>query len=234
MLAAESCGATHICIFIRRSILEEHAAVTGVRSDWVATGEMAKVTVANKGAAAICLRLCGVSLVFVTAHLPAHATPDGLRNRNRDYHRIDSELRCENSGRNSCQNAHAVSCSRIVQMSSPAPRRARIDCNSVPVIGNSGCFASCSGERCGAAPRGRLTDRFDGVFWMGDLNYRINGTRAVVDQLLERKDMAVLRSNEELVSASSLWPTSFRLQGHGQVYRVSSNLSSSLFGARSG
>ncbi len=31
----------------------------------------------------------------------------------------------------------------------------------------------------------RVTERFDRVFWLGDLNYRINGTRDMVDLLLK-------------------------------------------------
>jgi hypothetical protein len=31
----------------------------------------------------------------------------------------------------------------------------------------------------------RVSDRFDRVFWFGDFNYRINGTRAMVDTLLK-------------------------------------------------
>ena len=30
----------------------------------------------------------------------------------------------------------------------------------------------------------RVTDRFDRVFWLGDMNYRINGLRRMVDKLI--------------------------------------------------
>lgn len=37
---------------------------------------------------------------------------------------------------------------------------------------------SCSvGRKC-------VSDRFDYSFWFGDLNYRINGTRKMIDNLL--------------------------------------------------
>jgi hypothetical protein len=31
----------------------------------------------------------------------------------------------------------------------------------------------------------RVSERFDRVFWLGDFNYRINGTREMVDALLK-------------------------------------------------
>jgi hypothetical protein len=31
----------------------------------------------------------------------------------------------------------------------------------------------------------RVSDRFDRVFWLGDMNYRVNGTRDMIDRLLK-------------------------------------------------
>jgi endonuclease/exonuclease/phosphatase family metal-dependent hydrolase len=43
-----------------------------------------------------------------------------------------------------------------------------------------------------------LSERFSNVIWMGDLNYRVNGNREVVDVLLERNMMEVLIANDQL------------------------------------
>eukprot|EP00276_Gloeochaete_wittrockiana_P003554 CAMPEP_0184658458 /NCGR_PEP_ID=MMETSP0308-20130426/25471_1 /TAXON_ID=38269 /ORGANISM="Gloeochaete witrockiana, Strain SAG 46.84" /LENGTH=566 /DNA_ID=CAMNT_0027097447 /DNA_START=81 /DNA_END=1781 /DNA_ORIENTATION=+ len=46
-----------------------------------------------------------------------------------------------------------------------------------------------------------ISDRFDRIFWMGDLNYRVNGNRAAVDELLRRFDTIgreVLLANDQL------------------------------------
>ncbi len=43
-----------------------------------------------------------------------------------------------------------------------------------------------------------LLDGFAHIFWAGDLNYRINGTRAVVDVLLEKEMHEVLLNNDQL------------------------------------
>lgn len=41
---------------------------------------------------------------------------------------------------------------------------------------------------------GLLTDRFEVVFWCGDLNYRVNGTRDEIFQLLHQKKHKVAHS----------------------------------------
>mmetsp|Transcript_6208 Transcript_6208/g.12315 ORF Transcript_6208/g.12315 Transcript_6208/m.12315 type:complete len:487 (-) Transcript_6208:42-1502(-) len=43
-----------------------------------------------------------------------------------------------------------------------------------------------------------LCNSFDHVFWSGDMNYRINGTRSVVDALLEKEMHEVLLNNDQL------------------------------------
>jgi len=45
-----------------------------------------------------------------------------------------------------------------------------------------------------------VSDRFDRVFWSGDLNYRINGNRRIVDHALKREMYEVLRSNDQLLT----------------------------------
>jgi hypothetical protein len=46
-----------------------------------------------------------------------------------------------------------------------------------------------------------LLSSFDHVFWAGDMNYRINGTRQVVDKLLEKDMYDVLVNNDQLTLA---------------------------------
>ncbi|KAJ3232867.1 inositol polyphosphate 5-phosphatase [Chytriomyces hyalinus] len=45
-----------------------------------------------------------------------------------------------------------------------------------------------------------LKQKFDHIFWFGDLNYRINGTRSMVDLLLKRNDQEVMLSNDQLIA----------------------------------
>ncbi|KAJ3072099.1 inositol polyphosphate 5-phosphatase [Podochytrium sp. JEL0797] len=43
-----------------------------------------------------------------------------------------------------------------------------------------------------------IQDQFDGLFWFGDLNYRVNGTRTMVNHWIERKERDVMLSNDQL------------------------------------
>ena len=60
----------------------------------------------------------------------------------------------------------------------------------------------------GKEPAKRVTDRFDCCVWLGDLNYRIEANRRVVDALLKKKDrsaaMEALRANDQLIRQKSL------------------------------
>eukprot|EP00656_Telonema_subtile_P055525 TRINITY_DN8629_c0_g1_i1.p1 TRINITY_DN8629_c0_g1~~TRINITY_DN8629_c0_g1_i1.p1 ORF type:complete len:290 (-),score=46.59 TRINITY_DN8629_c0_g1_i1:58-927(-) len=47
------------------------------------------------------------------------------------------------------------------------------------------------------------SDRFDCVFWSGDLNYRINGNRGMIDHLLTEHMAEVLRNNDQLTQEMS-------------------------------
>ncbi|KAI9341434.1 Endonuclease/exonuclease/phosphatase [Obelidium mucronatum] len=43
-----------------------------------------------------------------------------------------------------------------------------------------------------------IIDQFDCMFWLGDLNYRVNGTRRIVDALISRKDQDIMLGNDQL------------------------------------
>ncbi|KAG5458185.1 MAG: hypothetical protein BJ554DRAFT_1641, partial [Olpidium bornovanus] len=44
----------------------------------------------------------------------------------------------------------------------------------------------------------RASERFEYVFWMGDLNYRVYGTRPIIDNLLSTRRLEVLLANDQL------------------------------------
>jgi hypothetical protein len=50
----------------------------------------------------------------------------------------------------------------------------------------------------GSAPL--CTDRYERVFWLGDLNYRVAGNRAMIDALIRQNMLEVMRSNDQLVN----------------------------------
>ncbi len=45
-----------------------------------------------------------------------------------------------------------------------------------------------------------LVERFDRVFWFGDLNYRINGNRKMVEDLIRKAYNEVLVANDQLMT----------------------------------
>jgi len=45
-----------------------------------------------------------------------------------------------------------------------------------------------------------LTEKFDHVFWMGDLNYRVYGNRAIVDACIRKGFWEVMIANDQLTS----------------------------------
>lgn len=47
-------------------------------------------------------------------------------------------------------------------------------------------------------PSRDVTDGYDYVFWFGDLNYRVNGTRKMIDSLISQKMHEVLLANDQL------------------------------------
>ena len=54
--------------------------------------------------------------------------------------------------------------------------------------------------------RNSLLSSFDQVFWAGDMNYRINGTRQVVDVLLERNLHEIMVNNDQLTLSRKFCP----------------------------
>jgi hypothetical protein len=54
------------------------------------------------------------------------------------------------------------------------------------------------------APSSTVHRRFDRLFWVGDLNYRLEGNRRVVEALIESRQMEVLRALDQLNRERSL------------------------------
>jgi hypothetical protein len=148
MVCAETLGATHLMVLVRKSVIRAAGGLSSVRSATLATG-IGNV-VGNKGGVGICLRLYGTSMLFVSSHLAAGQNKS--KERNADFHRINTEL--------------PLSC-------------------DVPSTHDPGTA---------------LSDRFDMVFWLGDLNYRIDGNRGVVEKLIRKNAEAALRNNDQLLN----------------------------------
>ena len=107
----------------------------------------------------------------MTAHLPAHQTEKGLAARNHTYHLIDRNLRlrCELPAGGGGGGGAVKEQVRLL-----APGEAEQEeqtGEATPPRGPGGGGVGPAG--------GFLSERFESVIWLGDMNYRINGNRAV-------------------------------------------------------
>lgn len=151
MVCADTIGATHLMVMVRKNIKSTAAGVSCVRSATLATG--VGNVVGNKGAIGICMRIYGTSVLFVSSHFAA--SHGKVKQRNADFKRINEEL--------------PISCA--------------IPSKHEEVV---------------------LSDRFDIVFWLGDLNYRIDGNRSAVEKLVHKRADAALRNNDQLLNQRAL------------------------------
>ncbi|GLE02851.1 hypothetical protein PINS_up011715 [Pythium insidiosum] len=127
----------------------------------------------NKGGVGIAFNIGRTSFAFVNCHFDAHQ--HNVSKRNANFHRINRELRLQATSENSSPSRTATSSWKSTRGSLGGARRSTA-----------------------TAPT-TIADAFDHVFWYGDLNYRINGTRRMIDRLLLHQQHAVLRFNDQLL-----------------------------------
>ena len=128
--------------------------------------------IGNKGGIGISFKINNKSFCFVNAHLFPHVS--GVTKRISEYQRISITL-----AKHADDNQQLGR--RFFQNVIRKPRRNVNKVNPVSVD----CTKS-------------LTDKFDFVFWAGDLNFRTNGTRAIVDGLLKASLLDILLHNDQL------------------------------------
>lgn len=174
-LAQQTLQAIHIVVFVRARLFPychhiEHGAVaTGIGS-----------VMGNKGGVAIGFDIGATSLLFINAHFAAHQ--NAVAQRNDDYHKILSKLDFKAKLRVSRAQAAAA---------------ANGAANPAVVAAAAAAFSDAGRDR----ERRReecVTSRFDRVWFMGDLNYRVGGNRRMVDALVARNMIEVMLANDQL------------------------------------
>ncbi|GMF14933.1 unnamed protein product [Phytophthora fragariaefolia] len=180
LVASHALTAIHNIVFVHSSLLP---LLGNIQSDAVATGLGNQL--GNKGGVGISFTVGCTSFAFINSHFEAHQR--NVAKRNGNFHRINHELKLSPTG--------ALSSPSSFVAVSPTPGgpglsglgRTSANRFSIPTVGGSGA----GGKRT-------VSERFDRVFWYGDLNYRINGTRRMVDTLLLRNQHEVLLANDQL------------------------------------
>ncbi|KAI9355376.1 Endonuclease/exonuclease/phosphatase [Zopfochytrium polystomum] len=123
----------------------------------------------NKGAVAIGFELFSASLVFVNSHLPAHQ--DQTDERNAGFHAICADL-------------------FLFPLSDKALRRK-----------NAKAITVAEGFTTDPLPpkrRKKKIEQYKFIFWFGDLNYRVNGTRGMIDRLISQERLEIMIHNDQL------------------------------------
>lgn len=201
--------ATHLAIYVHEALLD---LISDIKSYVVATGICD--TLGNKGGIGISLRVGMSTFCFLTAHLSAHQGQ--VERRIAEFHKITKEINnaffCEGDRNhnvkthNTCKAGSTDSSSKLTSS---------VENTDVLLLQNEALQDSYSDESfCDESdtdvypydsegPSVReiqmnFLDRFDFVFWAGDFNFRIFGTRNIVDSLLLDERHDVLFSYDQL------------------------------------
>ena len=202
-VGSQTLCALHIAVFVRTSLLP---LVSNVQVAHVANG-LGNGTIGNKGAVALAMCVGRTSFLFINAHFAAHQTK--VEQRNADFARIDTMLPlCPQKPKHAVtvdggaalpptpsadgteEQAAAAAAAAAVSAATPAAGTVPSAIAIVPDSPSPGAAtaAAAASSAAAAASSSSASARFDRAFWFGDLNYRVNGNREMVDALLAPAD----------------------------------------------
>ncbi|KAE9339748.1 hypothetical protein PF008_g11420 [Phytophthora fragariae] len=179
LVASHALTAIHNIVFVHSSVLP---LLGNIQSDAVATGLGNQL--GNKGGVGVSFTVGVTSFAFINSHFEAHQR--NVAKRNSNFHRINHELKLSPSGAPTSPTSSAAVTPNPGGTGLNGLGRTSANRFSIPAVG------------AGAGSKRTVSERFDRVFWYGDLNYRINGTRRMVDTLLLRNQHEVLLANDQL------------------------------------
>jgi len=205
VIRSHSLQASHIILFVHKSIGH---LISNVQSLAVATG--LGDTLGNKGGIGVTLSIANSSFIFINAHLGAHQ--HATVRRTNEFRRISSEMSnlmllqqrndSETSGSSEIPDLDETATStNHHHMFTDADRSSIVE--DVDLLDDGDIYYPSRQHsddlRTDSGPETNpLIDNFDYVFWFGDLNFRINGTREVVDGMLENHMHDALLCNDQL------------------------------------
>eukprot|EP01135_Chromosphaera_perkinsii_P000298 Nk52_evm67s62 gene=Nk52_evmTU67s62 len=196
MLAGKTLGQIHICVFVSKFL---RPYITQVQTSSVSTG-IGNV-VGNKGGVGVTFNFHKTSFLFISSHFAAHQGK--VKERNEDFRRIMKELSFPCLGPKSRRGTGPTR--NFAEGKDFNPRKARRALSDPEACkGLQHCRTSVVQDRgvhknkLQFNGKDDLSDYVDHFIWMGDLNYRIDGNRSVVDSILEKEMFEVLRENDQL------------------------------------
>ena len=151
----------------------------------------------NKGGIALTFTLAeSTSFCFVNAHLSAHQ--HATIRRTNEFRRISTHIVERILQKTNSEVSESASNSS--RSSSDEDHHEDVDLTGDgDILMPEECYSSSDDLRTDSGPQlNPLIDVFDQVFWFGDLNFRINGTRECVDGMLDNHMFDALLCNDQL------------------------------------
>ena len=200
VIRSHSLQASHIIIFGHKSIIN---LVSNVRSNAAPTGIAEKM--GNKGGVGVSMSIGDSTFVFINAHLAAHK--HATQHRIQEFGRISSDMAsklCQKGdiGTSDSASSNYHDCldhDSNEYIDDPAAESHLLDDGDIVPHPPDLFRPSSSLNGDNRLISNPLIGAFDKVFWFGDLNFRINGTREVVDGMLANHMHDALLCNDELI-----------------------------------
>ncbi|KAG2375132.1 hypothetical protein C9374_010136 [Naegleria lovaniensis] len=143
--------------------------------------------IGNKGGVAISFKMGNRKYIFINNHLPAHQ--ENVKERNESFERIISGVEFDGKVK---------------------PSKTKVN-PSASTTSHTNFHLFKRSERPDIFKKNNF------VFYMGDLNYRINGNRNVVDKVLKMNDLQVLLQNDQLNIERKKGSTDLRFFAEGEI-----------------
>ena len=204
-IKAHTLQAIHMMIFAHKGIAHLCSTVTSAA---VPTG--IADTLGNKGGVAISLNFGKTKFAVVNVHLAAHQ--NAVKRRNTEFKKlnVDLPLVLEKKSRKMSNKREA---GHLVSPTVPTPAPTPISGGSEPQAESANAVAAQhhveaqedlvpvknSSTKNPTSSTRTLNDFADRVIFMGDMNYRVRGTRSAVDRLLENNMHDAMIHNDQLI-----------------------------------
>ncbi|KAL3801972.1 hypothetical protein HJC23_010316, partial [Cyclotella cryptica] len=191
---SHSLQASHIIIFAHKAIAHW---VSNIRSVAIPTGIGDKL--GNKGGIGMSMNVADSSFCFINVHLAAHQ--HATNRRTSEFKKISNEMVTKMCNRQPSLSQTSVSSHSVDELECVNFEENLMDDGDIlPNPSHIHSNLRCDDDmRTDAGPTTNpLIDAYDYVFYFGDLNFRINGTREVVDGMLENHMHDALLCNDQL------------------------------------